>query len=147
MKIYQTKKITNNLIKTLINIWEPAVIKTHTFLTIKEIENIKKYVPLAIKSVSILLIAITNKEVIAFIGINNQKIEMLFVKNEFQGLGVGKKLIKYAKNNYNINEITVNEQNKKALGFYKHLGFQEYKRSDLDEEGNHYPIIYMKIKS
>lgn len=147
MKIYQAKKITNNLIKSLINIWEPAVIKTHTFLTSKEIENIKEYVPLAIKSVSILLIAIANKEVIAFIGINDQKIEMLFVKNEFQGLGIGKKLIEYAKSNYNINEVTVNEQNQKALGFYKHIGFQEYKRSDLDEQGNPYPIIYMKIRS
>lgn len=147
MKIYQAKKITNNLIKSLINIWEPAVTKTHTFLTSKEIENIKEYVPLAIKSVSILLIAIANKEVIAFIGINDQKIEMLFVKNEVQGLGIGKKLIEYAKSNYNINEVTVNEQNQKALGFYKHIGFQEYKRSDLDEQGNPYPIIYMKIRS
>lgn len=32
-----------------------------------------------------------------------------------------------------------------AVGFYEHLGFRTYKRTDLDEEGNPYPLLYMKI--
>ena len=27
---------------------------------------------------------------------------------------------------------------------YEHLGFVTYKRTDLDEEGNPYPLLYMK---
>lgn len=41
-------------------------------------------------------------------------------------------------------EVTVNEQNPQAVGFYEHLGFQTYKRTRCDEEGNPYPLIYMK---
>lgn len=41
-------------------------------------------------------------------------------------------------------EVTVNEQNPKAVGFYEHLGFQTYKRTECDEEGNPYPLLYMK---
>ena len=41
-------------------------------------------------------------------------------------------------------EVTVNEQNPQAVGFYEHLGFQTYKRTECDEEGNPYPLIYMK---
>ena len=41
-------------------------------------------------------------------------------------------------------EVTVNEQNPQAGGFYEHLGFQTYKRTECDEEGNPYPLLYMK---
>lgn len=41
-------------------------------------------------------------------------------------------------------EVTVNEQNPQAVGFYEHLGFQTYKRTGCDEEGNPYPLLYMK---
>lgn len=31
-----------------------------------------------------------------------------------------------------------------AVGFYEHMGFETYKRTDMDEEGNPYPLLYMK---
>lgn len=34
---------------------------------------------------------------------------------------------------------------RKAVGFYKHMEFVTYKRTDYDEEGNPYPLLYMKI--
>lgn len=44
-----------------------------------------------------------------------------------------------------IREVTVNEQNPQAVGFYEHLGFETYKRTECDEEGNLYPLLYMKL--
>lgn len=41
--------------------------------------------------------------------------------------------------------VTVNEQNPQAVGFYEHMGFKTYKRTECDEEGKPYPILYMKI--
>ena len=43
--------------------------------------------------------------------------------------------------------VAENEQNPQAVGFYQHLGFETYKRTDYDEEGNPYPLLYMKLKS
>ena len=31
-----------------------------------------------------------------------------------------------------------------AVGFYEHMGFRAYKRSQTDEQGGPYPILYMK---
>jgi len=45
-----------------------------------------------------------------------------------------------------VNELTVNEQNPKEKGFYEYLGFKIYKKTELDEQGNHYPILYMKLE-
>lgn len=76
-------------------------------------------------------------------GIAENKLEMLFVADNERGKGIGKALIKYGISNYNINELTVNEQNPLAREFYEHMGFYVYKRTDLDEQGNPYPILYM----
>ena len=77
-------------------------------------------------------------------GIAENKLEMLFVADNERGKGIGKALIKYGISNYNINELTVNEQNPLAKEFYEHMGFAAYKRTDLDEQGNPYPLLYMK---
>ena len=32
----------------------------------------------------------------------------------------------------------------RQLAFNEHMGFETYKRTDMDEEGNPYPLLYMK---
>lgn len=82
---------------------------------------------------------------IAFMGVENNRLEMLFILPEERGNGLGKNLLNYGIQNYAVKEVTVNEQNPQAVGFYEHLGFKTYKRTDCDEEGNPYPLLYMKI--
>lgn len=79
-------------------------------------------------------------------GVQDKKIEMLFIKNSERGKGLGKQLIKYGIKKYGINEVAVNEQNPMAKGFYEHLGFRVYKRTELDEQGDPFPILYMKLE-
>ncbi len=118
----------------------------HLFYLDPEIENIKKYVPKAIYDVSNLIILKDEKgNIQAFMGIEGQKLDMLFVSSKEQNKGFGKKLICYGINNYSINEVCVNEQNPIAKRFYEYMGFRVYKRSDIDEQGNPYPILYMRL--
>ncbi|WP_411762961.1 GNAT family N-acetyltransferase [Companilactobacillus bobalius] len=77
-------------------------------------------------------------------GISHQELEMLFVAPEFRGHGLGKQLINYGIKNFDVNKLTVNEQNPQAIGFYQHLGFKTYRRTETDDAGNPYPILYMK---
>ena len=146
MKIYEVKDRTNDLKSTLLNIWEQSVKATHTFLTDEEIKKIKGYVPIAISSVKHLIVAKDNiGEIVGFMGVEGSKIEMLFISPLCRGKGIGKSLVKFGIENYNVNEVTVNQQNPQAVGFYEHLGFKTYKRTELDEEGNPYPLLYMKL--
>lgn len=41
----------------------------------------------------------------------------------------------------------INEQNPLAKGFYEHMGFQVYKRTETDEQGRPYPVLYMRLSS
>ena len=78
-------------------------------------------------------------------GIDSNRLEMLFLSPEVRGKGLGKQLLQYGIETYNIQELTVNEQNPQAVGFYEHMGFQTYKRTEYDEEGNPYPLLYMRL--
>ena len=136
------KGLTNELVR----IWESAVRHTHTFLSESEIERIKAYIPDAISHVERLLVFNNDENIpIAFIGIEGRRIEMLFVDASHRGLGIGKLLTAYSINHYDVNEVTVNEQNPQAIGFYEHLGFCTYKRTEFDEEGSAYPLLYMRL--
>ncbi|MEJ8736706.1 GNAT family N-acetyltransferase [Erysipelotrichaceae bacterium HCN-30851] len=147
MKIIEIKDRTPLLIKQLTNVWESSVKATHLFLSDNEIENIKQYVPQAFESVAHLFIMENDNNIpIAFMGVEDGKLEMLFIKAEERGKGLGKQLLQYGIENYDVKELTVNEQNPQAKEFYEHMGFNVYRRSELDEQGNPYPILYMKLK-
>ena len=145
-KIVQVQERTQQLIRQLLNVWESSVRATHDFLSEEEIIKIREYVPMAIENVEHLIIAEKESgEPAAFMGIDGNRLEMLFLSPEARGKGLGKRLLQYGIETYNIQELTVNEQNPQAVGFYEHMGFQTYKRTDLDEEGNPYPLLYMRL--
>ena len=146
MIIIEIKDRTETLINKLLEIWEDSVKATHLFLSSEEIEKIKEYVPQAISKVqNLIIIENENNIPIAFMGIEDTKLEMLFIKNSERGKGLGKQLLSYGIEKHNVNELTVNEQNPNAKVFYEHIGFKVYKRSETDEQGNPYPILYMKL--
>lgn len=146
MRIYEVKERTPALLQELLEIWEKSVKATHLFLSDTEVDNIKEYVPKVLGEIPHLIVAEVNKESpAAFMGIDGQKLEMLFISDEERGKGVGKKLIQYGITSYSINELAVNEQNPLAKGFYEHMGFQVYKRTNTDEQGNPYPLLYMRL--
>lgn len=145
MKIVEVKERTPDLIKDLLEVWENSVRATHLFLSDSEIRSIKKYVPQALNEVLHLLIAEDESgRPVAFMGVEAGSLEMLFIAPEERGKGLGKRLIQYGIKNYSVEKLTVNEQNPQAKGFYEHMGFQVYKRTDLDEQGNPYPLLYMR---
>lgn len=69
---------------------------------------------------------------------------MLFLDPEARGQGLGARLLCLGMEQYGVSELTVNEQNPAAAGFYQHMGFAVYRRSELDEQGGPYLILYMR---
>ncbi|CUU48950.1 GNAT family N-acetyltransferase [Clostridium beijerinckii] len=131
----------------ILDVWESSVRATHTFLNEGDIISIKPQVKEGAYYVSKFVCVRDDEGIIqAFMGVHDGKIEMLFVSDECRGKGVGKRLLEYAINSLNINYVDVNEQNIQGVGFYKHMGFEIFKRSELDEQGNPFPIFHMKLK-
>lgn len=137
---------TAELTERLLKVWEDSVRATHLFLSDDEIMSIKEYVPEALKGIANLIIAEDEKgQPVAFMGVQEGTLEMLFIAPEERGKGLGKRLIRYGIEKYGVERLAVNEQNPKARGFYEHMGFQVYKRTETDEQGGPYPLLYMRL--
>ena len=146
MKLITVHERPTELITQLVHVWEQSVKATHLFLSGQEIEEIKKYVPQALQAIPYLVIAVNDGGApVGFMGVENGKLEMLFLSPEVRGNGLGKQFIRYGVETLAVQEVTVNEQNPMAIGFYEHMGFQVYKRTDVDEQGMPYPLLYMKL--
>ncbi len=126
----------------LIEIWESAVLSTHDFLKEEDCLYYKEQLPVYFQYVT--LFGFEQEGIlIGFMGIAEGNLEMLFIDNNYRG--IGKKLVTYAINHLQVTKVDVNEQNIQAVGFYKYIGFNVYKRSDLDGEGKEYPILHMQL--
>ena len=145
MNLYEVTQREPQLIYQLTAIWEDSVRATHLFLSEAEIQTIKAYVPQALTGVSYLLVAKRAQgQPVAFMGIEGPRLEMLFLSPAERGAGLGRQLLEYGIRHYHLQELTVNEQNPQAVGFYQHMGFETYRRTDCDEQGGPYPLLYMK---
>ncbi|AIQ50709.1 acetyltransferase [Paenibacillus sp. FSL R7-0331] len=136
-----------SLLQKLLNIWETSVQSTHLFLSEKDIAALRPLVLQGLRGIDqLLLYTADSKEPLGFMGVQDHKIEMLFVSPGAMGQGIGKKLVTHAIEHLNVQSVDVNEQNPQAHGFYEHMGFYVTDRSELDEQGNPFPILHMKLR-
>ena len=145
MKLYEVSQREPQLIHQFTTILEDSVRATHLFLSEAEIQEIKAHVLQALTGVSHLLVAEKMPgQPVAFMGLEGPRLEMLFLSPAERGAGLGRQLLEYGIRHYHLQELTVNEQNPQAVGFYQHMGFETYRRTDCDEQGGPYPLLYMK---
>ena len=131
----------------ILEVWEASVRHTHHFLTE---EHIQFYKPLVrnhyLPAVELYIIRDAGRKIVAFMGLSDELIEMLFVNPGEQGKGYGKRLLEYATRKKQLDKVDVNEQNEKALSFYLHMGFQIIGRDATDGMGKPYPILHLQLK-
>ena len=129
----------------IVEVWEASVKATHHFITEKDIQYFK---PLILREylyhVRLFCVRNEQNQITGFLGLSDDKIEMLFLHPSAFGKGIGRILVNYAVNDHNILKVDVNEQNEQAVGFYKHMGFEVVDRSPVDSLGKPFPILFMQ---
>ncbi len=126
-------------------IWEKSVLETHNFLSHKDFIEIREILRnFNFEELNVFYQTEQNK-IVGFIGLNNTKIEMLFLDPKYIGKGYGKSLMDFAVLNQNANLVDVNEQNTNAKKFYEKYGFEVYERTEKDDLEKDYPILKMKL--
>lgn len=128
----------------ILDVWESSVRATHHFITEADIQYYKEHIPAGLTQVDLFCIRNAEGRMLAVIGIDKQMIELLFVRPEERGKGLGKQLVLYAIQTCKANKVDVNEQNKQALGFYRRMGFAVTGREEFKEE-HFYPVFHMQL--
>ncbi|TQI79608.1 putative acetyltransferase [Serratia fonticola] len=129
-------------------IWLRSVRATHHFLSEEDITRLypqvlNDYLP----SVNVWVAEDQAGQLCGFIGLDGNKVEMLFIDAERRGEGIGKALLAQAEAMYSELLLDVNEQNPQALAFYQRYGFSQTGRSELDGQGKPFPLLHMKLSA
>ena len=139
-----TESRTDQLIGNLVRLWDGSVRVTHHFLSPTDITRLRPFVEQGLRSIPSLGVAMADGQEVGFIGVDGDKIEMLFVEAQAIGHGVGRQLLEWATTRKSATRIDVNEQNNHAAAVYRHWGFTVYERTPVDDQGNPFPILRMK---
>ena len=133
---------------TLLDVWESSVRATHHFLEKKDIAVFKEIIKEkdVFNHVNLTCVRDINNNILGFMGVSKDSLEMLFIDSRCIGKGIGKMLLLHAINDLNITKVDVNEQNEQALKFYEHFGFKVISRCELDGTGKPYPILHMQLQ-
>jgi len=131
--------------EAITTVWEASVRATHHFLQDADIRALRplvreQYLPM----VELRIYRDEEQSIVGFLGVAENRLEMLFVAPQVFGLGIGKQLLRYAIEQLNVSELDVNEQNPQALGFYHNQGFVITGRSPLDGQGNPFPLLHLR---
>ena len=128
---------------TLIDLWARSVRATHDFLPETEIAQLKPLILNEYFAQVCLHVVVRDNQILGFLGSSEDNIEMLFIDPDFRRTGVGSSLLDFAVKQLGIYKVDVNEQNTQAVNFYKKSGFEVVGRSELDGQGNPYPLLHM----
>lgn len=119
------KELEDFEIKEVMDIWLKTNIIAHDFILeeywIKNYNIVKEeYIP-----ISKTFIFKEDNIIKGFVSIiNDSFIGALFVLKDYQGQGIGKKLLNYCKEMYPTLELAVYKDNLSAVNFYKNAGFK-----------------------
>jgi putative acetyltransferase len=141
----EVKEVTKESYQELIEVWECSVRATHHFLPEENIAELKPLILQHYFDAVELRCVIQNGKIAGFIGVADSNIEMLFVDPTYIGQGIGRQLIEYSIEHMNASKVDVNEQNPKAIAFYEKVGFKKTGRSELDGQGNPFPLVHMQL--
>jgi putative acetyltransferase len=129
----------------VVEVWEASVRATHDFVSETDIQIFKPLVRDGLPHVETLAcVREADGQVVGFVGVKADEVEMLFVHPAWRGQGIGRQLLTYAVTTLGATILDVNEQNEQALGFYLRMEFEVVGRSPLDGMGKPYPLLHMR---
>ncbi len=119
-------------LEEMVRLWYKASITAHAFVpasfwAAQRNDMKEKYLPLAEN-----FVFEEEEQIKGFISLVGDKICALFVDPEAQHRGIGRQLLKYAKNMKGELKLKVYKKNKRAYNFYKKSGFRVI-REEIDE--------------
>lgn len=142
-------------------VWESSVLASHDFLSDEDYEYFHDLVHDVLHKIlpkreilKFMLFPSTNAPfhglfdeqdtLCGIMSVSNGIINALFIHGDMRRKGYGSILMRYALNDLGAHKVSVNEQNPPAIRFYQKWGFEVYKRTEEDQCGKPYPILYMQ---
>lgn len=134
-------------IERVVDIWLDTNLKAHNFIPGQywkdNIDLVKEMLPQAE-----VYVYENDCQIEGFIGLNDEYMEGIFVRDEMQSQGIGKLLLNFVKEKKTKLYLNVYQKNTRAIHFYQREGF-EIQRAGLDEITGEkdYVMVWQRGKS
>ncbi|RYZ21398.1 MAG: GNAT family N-acetyltransferase [Chitinophagaceae bacterium] len=133
-----------NDFEEILEVWESSVRATHFFLREEDIIRFRALIPRYVELLDLYCTRDADGAISGFLGTAGGKIEMLFIRPDQRGKGIGSALLRFAVHDLGLRHVDVNEQNGQARTFYLHAGFRIAGRSEKDGMGKPYPLLHLE---
>lgn len=120
----EIRRLKNNDIVEVVELWYKISIKAHDFISPNYWKENKKTMGTIYLPNSETYLAIKEGNIVGFIAMVENYLAAIFVKNNIQGNGVGKKLLNYIKERRETIQLKVYKKNYNSINFYKNQGFK-----------------------
>lgn len=138
------RNFEKNDINDVMEIWKSENIKAHQFIPNEYWESNYSSVKEALPNAEI-YVYIIEENIVAFIGLDQNYIEGIFVDTNNQCNGIGTSLLNKVKENRNKLTLSVYKKNINAINFYKKNDFKITNESiDQDTNEIEYTMIWNK---
>ena len=135
MYFIEIRKIRDDDIPEVVDIWYEASIQAHSFISTDYWEANKtlmksKYIPM-----SETYLATNGQAILGFVALMDEYLAAIFVRPKSQEKGIGGFLLDYVKNIRRNLQLKVYCKNKKSIEFYKNRGFSVISESKDEKTG------------
>ena len=129
-------------IEKVAEIWLDTNTKAHNFILAQYWQSNFELVKEMFEQAEIYVYEYGNK-ILGFIGLNEEYIEGIFVSEEAQSQGIGKRLLDFVKERKKSLRLSVYKKNKRAINFYQREKFIiENESLDEDTGEKEYTMIW-----
>lgn len=128
------RKLENKDVDKIMTIWKESTIKAHDFIDKQYWEDNYETVKNIYLPMSETFLYVDQDNIKGFISIiENEFIGALFIDVNYQGEGIGSKLMDYVTEKYGKLELAVYKDNERAVKFYKNKGFKVIKEQESED--------------
>jgi GNAT superfamily N-acetyltransferase len=120
-------------LKALVKLWRDSFEEAVGIVDPNPIDEQRKYFIDEVLPKNQVLVALDRLKVVGFIAATSDSIDEIYVHTEYQGKGIGSKLLTWAQEHSEGRlELYTFDRNKKSQQFYEHKGFKVLERNKAD---------------
>lgn len=139
------RKLETKDIETVVELWYETSTVAHDFIPAEYWKKNKDAMASIYLPNSETYLAFIEEKIIGFVAMVDNLLAAIFVDNQIQGKGIGKKLLNFAKVTRTMIQLKVYKKNTNTVYFYKSNGFEIMSENKEEETGeNEYLMVWRK---